>query len=185
MKWFDRALIVVISVLGIIVALCFISVAVGWPLNEAALHGMAALAQNGTIRIILAVISIGVVLIGIRLLILGFGRGGVRDAVLVSSEDNGKTYVSREAICAIALRHCRENRSITDCKAQVLISKANDVTIRLNLFFAEGADVTTTCALLSQGVKSCVLGYCGLPIKEVALVIEGTREGGAAHSRVK
>ncbi|MDO4543214.1 MAG: alkaline shock response membrane anchor protein AmaP [Clostridia bacterium] len=175
MKWYDRVLLTVLSVLGAVFGLCLISVAIGWPLSESALRGLTALSQEGPVRLIAAILGAIALLICARLLFVAIKKAGdfKRMAVVVESTEAGQTLLSYNAINAMVLRHVRGNKYVTDCKSEV--NETNGViklTVRI-VTTAEASSAELT-RQLQASIKDCVEKNGGIKLGSVDVLVENT-----------
>ncbi len=175
MKWYDRVLLTILSVLGAVFCFCILSVAVGWPLNETALRGIAALCQERILRLVIGVVGLAILAICVRLLWVAIKRSSdFRDSsLLVETTANGQTLVSREAISALVQKHAVENRRIHSAKTTV---KAKDGKIELfvQLVVTEETPGAELMRDLQSTIKDCVDKSFGINVDEVHILIKNT-----------
>ncbi|MDO4565116.1 MAG: alkaline shock response membrane anchor protein AmaP [Clostridia bacterium] len=175
MKWFDRILLVILAVMGAVCGFCLISVAIGWPLSENALRGIAALAQETPVRWFLGITSLIALLICARLLYIAIKRSGdyKRTSVVVETTDNGQTLLSYNAIVAMTMRHVKANRYVNGCKVEVNCnSGALVITVRISV--AAEASVAELTRELQASVKELVETSGGVSVAGVNVLVEST-----------
>lgn len=175
MKWYDRTLLAILAVMGAVFGICLISVAVGWPLNEAALKGITSLCQEKIVRIVIAVLAVIALAICARLLWVATKKQTDfrKSHLLVETTEYGQTLISKDAIANIVQKLVKENRKIHFCKTTVKAQNGkNDLTVQLVV--TDDTPITELTRELQKTIKDNVEKSSGIEISEVYIIVKNT-----------
>ena len=174
MRLYERAFLLVYTLLFTAVTFIMILIALGWaqPLD---LIIRSAEAPYG--RVMFGMISFLLFAIGIRLLLLSLNRHSDQQTT-VRETPHGKVKVSLVAIENLVKKTVRQTKGVKDVKAIVRAVEGKGVQVQIRIVIVPEIHVPDLSASIQQSVKEYILDVVGIEVTDVSIVVENiTSEG--------
>lgn len=183
-RWFDRLLLVIVSLLLIAQAVGIGLLALG--MGRDVLDYWTELMLYHTVnRVILCVVAVLLLIIGLRLLFLRGRRARVPSTIFMQSTDAGSIRITIAAIEAIILRSSRSITQVRDLKSRVIPLENHQMKVALQVMLMPDANVKEVSAALQSAVKTALEENTGIPVAEVEVVIEAAPAQSNLPARVE
>ncbi len=179
-SFFDRMLLILFSLLGMVVGIVFILLAFGIFSLEAIYNIVQAFGmQLGSFNFGLVLGGIGVVffLVCLRLMI-GFNKKGNRvstpppaTTALIAQEEFGTTRITLAAIDAMVQRHCRANNQVREASSVIKLQEDGSIAIELKLVLLNETNVPETTSKLRASLKEYLEGLTGIKAENISMMV--------------
>lgn len=183
LKVFDRILLAVLLIVGILVAFVLFGVAARLiPLS--AVQAFAATLYDGAENALI-VAGVGLLLLLVCGKLVFAGRGGKREpeapaTATMAQTEIGGTYISLAAIDAMVKKYCAGVQRIRESHNTIRATEEG-VAIGIRLSVLADTDVVSLTRELQQGLKANIESMTGISVQEIGVLVESTVEQPAAR----
>ena len=174
MRLYERAFLLVYTLLFTAVTFIMILIALGWaqPLDM-----IIRLAEAPYGRVMFGIVSFLLFVIGIRLLLLSLNRHSDQQTT-VRETPHGKVKVSLIAIENLVKKTVRQIKGVKDVKAIVRVVEGKGVQVQIRIVIVPEIHVPNLSADIQQSVKEYIHDIVGIEVTDVLIVVENiTIEG--------
>lgn len=186
LKVFDRILLALLLIVGIVCAFVLFGVSVRLIPESMALGFVSLFYANTANAWILAACGLALLLICLKLVFCGRGRREVRqEATVIRQSDIGGAYIALSAIDAMVQKHCRQQSKVRDCSSSLRVSENGGVAISLKLSVLPDTDVVALTDELQKSLKEYIESLTGVNVSEVSILVENTAAQYPATGRVE
>ena len=177
-SYFDRFLLVICALLGMVAGLALLLVAAGFFSLEAArlmVDAYAAQAGSLNFRLLVGCVGLLVFLVSLRL-IIGFNKRSkaqkepTATAATIATGDYGTVQISLAAIDTMVQRHCRANNKVRETTSMVS-TRDGGVAISLKLVLLSDANVPEVTAELQKSLKEYIEGLTGIVVNDISIMV--------------
>ncbi len=177
-SYFDRFLLVICALLGMVAGLALLLVAAGFFSLEAArlmVDAYAAQAGSLNFRLLVGCVGLLVFLVSLRL-IIGFNKRSkaqkepAATAATIATGDYGTVQISLAAIDTMVQRHCRANNKVRETTSMVS-TRDGGVAISLKLVLLSDANVPEVTAELQKSLKEYIEGLTGIVVNDISIMV--------------
>lgn len=183
MKWFDKILLGVLSVVVIVLALAALSAAVRFPLDTLGQQQLLESLSEPIPAIVTCAVSVLLIAAAVRLIVSLFQkRDRAPTSVLVRQTESGNSFMTVSALNGMVSRYVQASDMVRECKTTVApVGDAVRILIRVGA--KPDAVIPVLGEELQRNVKTYIETYSGVRVETVEIVIE-TTEASTAPARV-
>lgn len=174
LKVFDRILLALLLIVGIVCAFVLFGVSARIIPEKSALD-FVSLFYAGTVNaLILAGCGLVLLLVCLKLVFCGRERQEPKaEATVIRQGDIGGTFIALSAIDTMVQKHCRQQSKVRDCSSS--LRAVNDgVAISLKLSVLPDTDVVALTEELQKSLKAYIESLTGVNVTEVSILVEST-----------
>lgn len=173
LKVFDRIILGLLLIVAIVASFVLFGIAANLITQEMANGFVNLFYMFRENALILAGSGLVLLLISIKLLFAGKAKKmEIRPAsALMRQTEIGGTFISLEAIDAMAQKHCRSLQRVKDCKT-TLQSNETGVTIGIRLCVLPDTDVVSLSSELQKTLKEHIESLTGIQVNEIGILVE-------------
>lgn len=170
---------IVILALVLFGAVFLLLAATAWGIFS--LSGFVNYLEDGPIvlRILLGILFVALFagIIAVIVAAAKIGRQPSRSEMnLLAQTNGGASYISSDAVAAIAQRVLKKNKQIKNAACSVIpVEDGVNLDVKLSVF--SGGDLSGLCSSVQNGVKNEIESATGIPVRNVAVNIVKTVEG--------
>ncbi len=178
MKWIDKGLLGLLSVLVILMGLLLLSAAVGFPLDTAALQNAAAALVNPWVALGTCAFALVLIAIAVRLLIALFDKNSKEPQnVIVHRNESGSSYMTVNALNTMVQRHVKAEEQVRECKTSVKVN-GDAVKVIARVSAKPEAVIPAMTEQLQSSIRTYLETYSGVKVETVEVIVEATEAAG-------
>ena len=181
LKAFDRVLLAILLIVAIVFSFVLLGIATSLIPLEAAAGSLSLFYSNPRNALILGGCALLLLLISIKLLLTGRGKGDKKAepaapaATLMQQTELGGTFISLEAVDGMVQKHCRAQERVRDCHS-TLRAMDDGVTIGIRLSVLPDTDVAALTQQLQVSLREYIQTLTGINVKEIGILVESAAE---------
>lgn len=151
-------------------------VVIGWPVGEARMTAWLTGARRMPQGLLLILAALLLVALGVFVLYGLFSQRFSRPtAAQIDTSPLGGTYVSFEALAALAERTVKKRSDVKSCKTKVT-AIGGDIRIAVRVVTAPTVSLLTMTHALQDEIAACIRDVCGVPIGRIDVTVDQTEE---------
>lgn len=171
LRWYNRLLLVLASLFILIEAIGLGLLALG--MGHQSLYNLMEMFLQGHFinRVILCVVSVLLLVVGVRLLFLRARPAPGQDLIFMCTTDAGTIRITPAAVESLVQRAGRNNAHVRDLKVKTY-QQDNALHVQLRVVIAAGATFKEVSQELQTKVREELETNTGIPVSEVQVIIE-------------